>query len=59
MSNSKLNYHDRSDRMWYGTKTIQDNDVIDCIGVIFAEYDIELLRLVELCVVYDEDEIGQ
>lgn len=28
----------------------------DCIGVILEEYDTLLSRLIEQCVVYDEDE---
>ena len=36
----------------------KDNDVTDCRGVIFVEYDIES-RLIRQCVVYDEDETGQ
>ena len=45
--------------MWSMTKSNQDNDMIDHIGVIYAKYDIELLRLIEQCAVYDEDVIRQ
>ena len=53
---SELNYHDRLDRMRSITKTRQDNDVINHKGVIFIEYDTELLRPNGHCVVYDEDQ---
>lgn len=59
MSKSKLNYHDWSDKMQSITKTRQNNDVIDRKGVVSTEYNNELSRLIELCVVYDKDETGQ
>ena len=37
----KLNCHDRFDKVQYLTKTIQDNDVIDPIGVVYGEIRIE------------------
>lgn len=40
----ELNYHDWLDNMRYITKTWQDNDVIDCKGVISREYDTKLLK---------------
>lgn len=39
MSKLDLNYHDWSDRMEFITKSKQDNDMTDCIGVITVEYD--------------------
>ena len=40
-------------------KTRQDNDVIDCIGVVFAETETELLRTIESSAVCDENKIEQ
>lgn len=36
-------------------KTRQDNNVADCIGMISAEYDIELSWLFKKVMVYDKD----
>ena len=35
----EFNYHEWSDKMWFITKSRQDNDVTDCTSVIFVEYD--------------------
>ena len=40
-------------------KTRQDNNVTNRKGVISMKYDIELLRLIRRCAVYDEDEKWQ
>ena len=32
----ELNYHEWSDKMWFITKSRQDNDVTDCTSVIFV-----------------------
>lgn len=40
-------------------KSRQDNDMTNRIGVISVEYDTKLSRLIELCVVYDEDKTRQ
>ena len=40
-------------------KTTQDNEVIDCIGVVFTEIETKLLRPIEPSVVCDENQIGQ
>ena len=37
MSKSKLNYHDLSNKVRSIMITRQDNDMIDCIGVVYAE----------------------
>lgn len=55
MKKSKLNYHDRSDRMWSTMKSRWDNNVTDCVGVIFIEYDIGLSSLNKYCEIYDEE----
>ena len=59
MLKSELNCHDRSNMMRFITKSKQDKDVIDCIGVIFIEYNTKMSRLIEQCAVYDEDETEQ
>lgn len=59
MLKSKLNYHDRLDMMRSIRKSKQDNDMANHTGVISIDYDIELLRMIEQCAVYEEDEIGQ
>ena len=56
---SKLNYHNRLDRMRSIKKTRQDNDVTNRTGVIFVEYDIELSRLMGHYAVYNKDETEQ
>lgn len=55
----KLSYGNRLDRVWFMTKTRQDNDLIDRIGLVYAKNDIELSRLIWLTVIYDENETGQ
>ena len=36
-----------------------DNDVNDCIGVVYAENEVELTLLIQNGAVYEEKEIGQ
>ena len=55
----ELNCHDWLDQMQSNTKSIENNDVTNCIGVIFIEYNIKLSRPIRLCEVYDEDETRQ
>ena len=43
----EVNTHDLLDRMQSLTKTKKDNNMTVGTGVIFVEYDIELLRLIE------------
>lgn len=38
----KLNCHDRSEWVWYVTKTRKNNNVTDCIGVVYIENKTEL-----------------
>lgn len=45
-SKVKLNYRDLLDLVLTVTKTNQDNDVIDCIGAVCTENEIELLWLI-------------
>ena len=56
---SELNCDDQLNWMWSITKITQDNDVTNSTNVISVEYDIELSRPIEYCVVYDDDEKGQ
>lgn len=57
MLKTKLRCYDRSNWVWYMTKTIQDNDAIDRTSLIYAE--IELARPLWLGVACDENEIRQ
>ena len=41
------------------TKTRQDNDVIDCISMVYAETESELSGPIELGVVCYQNQIGQ
>ena len=43
----KLSCREPSDQVWYVIKAIQDNVMIDCIGLVYAETKIELLRPIE------------
>ena len=43
----EVNTHDLLDRMQSLRKTKKDNNMTVGTGVIFVEYDIELLRLIE------------
>ena len=56
---SELNYHGQLDGMLCITKTKEENNMIDHIGVISVEYDTELLRPIGYYVVYDHDKIRQ
>lgn len=38
----EMNYYDRSERMWYITKSREDNDLTNRTDVISTEYNIEL-----------------
>lgn len=40
-------------------KSRKDNDVTNCKGVIFVEYDAELLIPIGHYMVYDKDQVGQ
>ena len=40
----KLSYHDQSDHVRYVTKIRSDNDMIDRMGLVYAEIKIELLE---------------
>ena len=42
MPKTKLNCHDRSERVRFMTQSRQDNDVIDHTGVVYAKNRIEL-----------------
>ena len=45
MLKMKLSYSDRSDRVQFVTKTKQNNDVTDCIGVVYVETETKLSDL--------------
>lgn len=42
MSKTILKYHDWSDQVQFMTKTKEDNDMIDHIGVVYVENDDKL-----------------
>lgn len=48
------NCHDLSNKIWFITKKWQDNDVIDCVGVISALFYTKLSRLIKQCATYDK-----
>lgn len=56
---SKVNYLGRLKKMRSITKTRKNNNVIDHKGVTFVKYDIEMLRSIGQCAVYEKDETGQ
>lgn len=55
----KLSYRDQSNWLLSVMKARQDNDVTNCIGVIYTEKDIELLSLIRQGTIYDEMKIGE
>ena len=59
MPKTKLSCRDRLDHVRPMTKTRQDNDVIDHIGLVYTEIEIELLGHIWPGVVCDEYQIGQ
>lgn len=52
---TKLTCHDRSNHVWSVTKTKQDNDVIDCIGLVYAKIETELSGPFGLGAICDEN----
>ena len=55
----KLNYWDLSDQVRCVTKTRQENDITDCICVVYIEIEIELLGPIESSTVCYQNQIGQ
>ena len=53
--NSERNLHDWLDRMWPVIKSREDNDVIDCIGLLYVKNETELLWPIQQGTFYDED----
>ena len=58
MIKMKLSCSDRLDRVWFVTKTRQNNDVIDCIGVVYAETKTKLLGPIKPGAVCYDNQIG-
>lgn len=52
---TKLTYRDQLDRAQFVTKTKQDNNMIDRIGLIYAESEIELLGPIWSGAIYFEN----
>ena len=55
----KQSCRNRSDQVWFVTKTKQNNDVIDQLGLVNAENDIELLGPIWQGIDCGENQIGQ
>ena len=55
----KQSCRNRSDQVWFVTKTKQDNDVTDQLGLVNVENDIELLGLIWQGIDCGENQIGQ
>lgn len=55
----KLNCFDRSNGVRSKTKTRLDNDVINCVSVVYAKIETELLGPIGQDVIYHEKQIGQ
>ena len=41
-SKIKYNYHTQFDRVWFMTKTRQENNLTDCMGAVYAKIKIDL-----------------
>lgn len=54
----KLNYHDRSNWARYVTKTKEESNMNERIGVIYTKKETELSWLIRSNVVYDKNQIG-
>ena len=57
-SKAKLSCHDQLDQVRSMTKIWQDNDMIDCIDLVYIETENELLGPIWPGVVYDENQTG-
>ena len=55
----KLRHHDQSDRVLFITKTKQDNNVTDHIGLVYTKNNTELLGPIGPGTVYDENNTRQ
>ena len=54
-----LKCRDLLDRVWSMVKTMQDNNMTDCIGTVYAENEIELSSLIKLGAVGDKNQLEQ
>ena len=52
---TKLSFHNRLDWVQFMTKKRVANDVVDLIGLVYSETEIELWGLIWLGMVYDEN----
>lgn len=59
MPKPKLNCRDLSNRVWSVMKPRKENDMADCIGVVYVKTKTKLLRTIEPGVVYDENQTRQ
>ena len=58
-SKRKLNYRDRSDKVWSIKKTRYDNDMIDHTSAVYVEIRNKLLRPIEQDTVYHKKQTRQ
>ena len=56
---TKLNYYDWSNGVWFMMKTRQDNDKIDRIGTIYAKIGTKMSWSIKQDTVYDEKQTKQ
>ena len=54
-----MNYHDRLDWVRSTIKTRRDNDVADCIDLVYAKIETELLGPIWSSAVYDANQTRQ
>lgn len=50
----KLSYYDRSDQVQHVAKIKQDNDMTDCIGLVYSKIETKLSRPIKLVAICDE-----
>ena len=58
-SKTKLNYQDLFDQVLSMTKTRQDNDMMDCIDVVYTKIETKLSRIIKLSMVCYQNHTGQ
>ena len=52
---TKLICHDQSNQVWSVTKTREDNNMIDHIGLVYVEIKTKLLRPIWHGAIYEEN----
>ena len=59
MPKVKLSYRDQVDQVWSVTKTKQDNNVTDRIGLVYDKFKTERSAPIRSGAVCDENQTGQ